>query len=607
MRIFVRRSIVIAAVAALLPFAAPGRADAVQGGSVDSDASYSVRVRIGDASRGDAIWACSGARVAADWVLTSATCLRESGAAPTTSGAAPLKTLTVETARVSAVAVHPSRDIALLRTEGMLQDLLGTRVLPLTTAVPVAGEQFGTSGYGRTSTTWVPMWRSFAGFQAGEVTATTVALSPTGSGGLCKGDAGGPVFRTVAGKPQLVGLVGDAAQGGCYGAPAGEDRSATAIRVDDLGPWVRGWTLDSGFEPTDPPIFSNTPAYSGAVSGVGGICCSLTGPELRIAGERVHAGTRSLFYAGKDNSSTKSFAYLKAYAAQNLTVTSGTILSYWIWPQGTSPATGSNSTCVAVDLNFSDGTHLRNLKAYTTNATDSHPARQCGKLTLNAWNQVKIHVGGVANGKKITQVSVGYEQAANTGGYRGFIDDIQLYQGCLPRPGVSCAFGAGLAAKSAAVATEVALEDPTGAPAGSTVEDFAYPDPDGSIARQNIKLIAGNGGLLLVDCAKPVTGAYGLIKVRSSNPDVGAGGLICFESVGGGVGLVTMEVPDVFSVRSDGINAGEGHPTRAAWRSIGSTETQTGNVPLGGVLPIGIGEGEGVPAATLLQLLVNPS
>ncbi len=39
-----------------------------------------------------------------------------------------------------------------------------------------------------------------------------------------------------------------------------------------------------------------------------------------------------------------------------------------------------------------------------------------------------MKLGAAANGKQISQIDIGYDQAANTGGYRGLIDDIRITQ-----------------------------------------------------------------------------------------------------------------------------------------------------------------------------------
>jgi hypothetical protein len=81
---------------------------------------------------------------------------------------------------------------------------------------------------------------------------------------------------------------------------------------------------------------------------------------------------------------------------------------------------------VAIDLIFTDGTALRNLGAVDQHGNQVHPAHQCGHLNLDQWNQVISNIGAVANGKTISKLDEGYDQPANTGGYRGYIDDISL-------------------------------------------------------------------------------------------------------------------------------------------------------------------------------------
>lgn len=76
-------------------------------------------------------------------------------------------------------------------------------------------------------------------------------------------------------------------------------------------------------------------------------------------------GETGLLYSGLDNSTSSSFAYMKVFdlSSQSITIGPNTTLSYWIYPQSNTtaaaPVSGDNSTCVAVDLIFSDGNALR--------------------------------------------------------------------------------------------------------------------------------------------------------------------------------------------------------------------------------------------------------
>jgi hypothetical protein len=195
------------------------------------------------------------------------------------------------------------------------------------------------------------------------------------------------------------------------------------------------------FETGDPrPTWSSTAdsgVYpAGGLAHVGGVCCNLSGPEMKVGDGgplTTHSGGSTLLYSGKAaNGSGNDFAYLKVFdlSTHPLAVHATTTLSYWVDPEDTADsygyASGTNSTCVAVDLIFDDGTNLRDSGAVDQIGIRVHPASQCRHLSLNVWNQVLVDLGAVANGKSIVRVDVGYDQANMTGGYRGNIDDISI-------------------------------------------------------------------------------------------------------------------------------------------------------------------------------------
>ncbi|MBM2617871.1 hypothetical protein JIG36_20140 [Actinoplanes sp. LDG1-06] len=176
------------------------------------------------------------------------------------------------------------------------------------------------------------------------------------------------------------------------------------------------------------PSWSNTVAWTGGIVNVKPICCTLTGPELGVRNEPGHTGSTSLMYSGLDNNTTKSYAYLKSMALSRITVKSSTRLSYWIYPQSNTvrpEVKPANSTCVAIDLLFSDGKNLRDSLLKDTKGNRAHPAFQCNKVTVGKWNEIVVPLGALA-GKKVTTLVVGYDQPGNTGGYRGLIDDIKI-------------------------------------------------------------------------------------------------------------------------------------------------------------------------------------
>ncbi|MGE5334390.1 MAG: hypothetical protein ACM3N4_06795, partial [Nitrososphaerota archaeon] len=131
-------------------------------------------------------------------------------------------------------------------------------------------------------------------------------------------------------------------------------------------------------------------------------------------------GTSALMYSGLDTSTTRSFAYMKAFdlSSKNVVIGPNTTLSYWVFPQSTaySGVSGSNSTCIAVDMIFTDGSDLRDSGAVDQSGNKLHPASQCGHLQLDHWNLVTSDIGAAVSGKTISHIDVGYDQPANTGG-----------------------------------------------------------------------------------------------------------------------------------------------------------------------------------------------
>ncbi|MFI2711305.1 trypsin-like serine protease [Micromonospora sp. NPDC018662] len=214
-------------------------AQAVSGATPVADGTYAFTAKVENDLR-----ACTGTLVDPLWVLTATTCLADDP--QTVPAGAPPRPTTVTVGRtdlsstgghrlaVISVVPHPTRNVVLMRLEKS-----ATGVAPVAIgAAPVADEQLTAAGYGRTATEWVPNR-----LHAGDVTvrgvgAGTVELDGTASGAtLCRGDAGGPALRTVAGVATLVGVHDRSWQGGCLGETETR-RTATATRVDDLGDWI---------------------------------------------------------------------------------------------------------------------------------------------------------------------------------------------------------------------------------------------------------------------------------------------------------------------------------------------------------------------------------
>jgi alpha-L-fucosidase 2 len=194
-------------------------------------------------------------------------------------------------------------------------------------------------------------------------------------------------------------------------------------------------SFSSGFESTDPqPTWDDSvDTASGGLVGVAGINSDSTGPQASPrTGETSHTGTTSLMYSGLASGSSPH-AYMKIFDLSNSPLAIGTskTLSYWIYPQSNAttpwvPAGSTDSTCVAVDLAFSDGSTLRDSGAVDQNGNQIHPAHQCGHLTLDAWNHVTVNLATNNSNKQIDRILVGYDQPCGSGGYRGYVDDITI-------------------------------------------------------------------------------------------------------------------------------------------------------------------------------------
>lgn len=169
---------------------------------------------------------------------------------------------------------------------------------------------------------------------------------------------------------------------------------------------------------------------NGGLSNVTGIVGGPGIPELGLRQEKAHTGSTALLYSGSAQGGATDYAYLKGFdlSATPYTITANTTMSYWIYPLShtrESSVSGTNSTCVALDMILNNGTATRNDGIVDQNGHRLHPAYQCNHLTLDTWNYVTANLGSLA-GKTIQTIDVGYDQPGSMGGYRGYIDDISL-------------------------------------------------------------------------------------------------------------------------------------------------------------------------------------
>ena len=439
-----KRALLVPAIVLGAVMASAGAASAVTGGDdvADGDLPFVARLAIGDTER-----ACSGALIHPHLVVTAASCF--AGEDGTTRAGVPYRDTKVTVGRAnpdgSGGAVVPVRDIVVNATSGVVLARLDTPVtsvapVKVATTAPADGASVTVAGFGRTRDEWVPSRLKSAPATVDGVAAGTFDLVPAGgaASGVCKGDAGGPALRFTGTAIELVGVHTGSNQAGCLGESTTAAPRATEARVDVLSSWISANLpgFSTGFEPADPrPNWKNTvgtEADHGGLLNVAGVCCSLTGPELftGVPPQGAHGGTQAILYSGKDSDATRSYAYTKAFRLRNAQVRASTVLSYWIYPQskttGYTYPDGTNSTCVAVDLTYTDGSTLRDSGAVDQRGNSVHPGSQCNKVPLDEWSQVVVRLGDYALNKVINTISIGYDQGPNTGGYRGFIDDISI-------------------------------------------------------------------------------------------------------------------------------------------------------------------------------------
>jgi hypothetical protein len=119
--------------------------------------------------------------------------------------------------------------------------------------------------------------------------------------------------------------------------------------------------------------------------------------------------------------------------------------------------------------------------------------------------------------------------------------------------------------------------------AGSIVEDFSYP---GAASYTDIKLITGDGGILIVDCAAGRTS----LEVWSFN----RADAFCFE-VKGKAGFLKVELPDTYGIRN--------YEDFAMTAKV-TVDEATKNVAVPQNEWVGVGVGTGENEAVLLELRV---
>ncbi|MEO3891335.1 FG-GAP-like repeat-containing protein [Nonomuraea sp. B5E05] len=129
-----------------------------------------------------------------------------------------------------------------------------------------------------------------------------------------------------------------------------------------------------------------------------------------------------------------------------------------------------------------------------------------------------------------------------------------------------------------------------------------YPGAAEILEAQNVRLISGDGHIVLADCATQAEGDIGLLKIWTTDEAIGADGIgrVCFK-VTASSGVLNLEVPGVYEIRGDGQREGTGHEVTAELRTDDGEEL-TVDVDPDGSTQVGLGADPEASPTMLLQL-----
>ncbi|MFJ5548734.1 ricin-type beta-trefoil lectin domain protein [Streptomyces sp. NPDC093225] len=211
--------------------------------SADPDLAFTSRLHIGDTEGGRN---CSATVVDELWLATATSCFANKPGDPVPAGKPAMDT-TASLSDGTVVAVdeivpRADRDLALAR---LARPITGITPVKIGRSAPAQTGELVTAGFGRTATEWMPTKAHRGSFNVTAVDTATLTFTgkATGTDTVCKGDAGGPVLRTMDGEFELAGITSTSWQDGCLGAD--DTRSeAHASRTDDIRTWI-AQTIDS--------------------------------------------------------------------------------------------------------------------------------------------------------------------------------------------------------------------------------------------------------------------------------------------------------------------------------------------------------------------------
>jgi predicted alpha-1,2-mannosidase len=146
-------------------------------------------------------------------------------------------------------------------------------------------------------------------------------------------------------------------------------------------------------------------------------------------------GKRALRYAGRHTADGRAYSYNKVFDV-DVAVGRDTRLSYRIFPSMADGDRDYDATNVSVDLAFTDGTYLSDLRATDQHGFALSPRGQGAAkvLYVNQWNHVASRIGSVAAGRTVDRILVAYDSPEGPAKFRGWLDDVTIERAAPERP-----------------------------------------------------------------------------------------------------------------------------------------------------------------------------
>ncbi|WP_433732205.1 GH92 family glycosyl hydrolase [Actinoplanes sp. CA-051413] len=146
-------------------------------------------------------------------------------------------------------------------------------------------------------------------------------------------------------------------------------------------------------------------------------------------------GLKAFQIAGRHTAEGRGHSANKVFDV-DVTVTADTELSYLVLPEFNREDLANPATYTAVDLAFTDGTFLSDLKAVDQNGIVVSAAAQGASQTLYTaqWNKRTARIGKVAAGKTVDRILVTYDKPSGPTSFRAWYDDIALAEVAPAKP-----------------------------------------------------------------------------------------------------------------------------------------------------------------------------